>query len=66
MLPPPTRMTFASPCFVFTRSIAASRAREISRRPDPLVSEEIEVSIPSFLKTRSVAYDVWVSGLFDE
>jgi hypothetical protein len=55
MLPPPTRITFASPCLVLTRSIAVSTAREISRSPDFLTSGDTELSMPGLLKTRSVA-----------
>jgi hypothetical protein len=64
MLPPPTRMTCASPCFVLTWSIASSRAREISRSPEVLMEGETSSSVNAFDSTRSVAYRDSVSTDF--
>lgn len=56
ILPPPTRMSFASPCLVLTKSMASSTARAISSNPEILISCVTAFSVCSFIRTRSVAY----------
>jgi hypothetical protein len=56
MLPPPTRISFASPCFVFTISIASSSALDISASPDILISCGTRDVLLAC--TRSFAYDI--------
>lgn len=54
MLPPPTRITIASPGLVFALSIASSRVLLISKSPKALTSGSI-FSVCAFVSTRSVA-----------
>ncbi len=56
MLPPPTRINFASPCFVLTMSMASSRALEISSRADDLSSGGTCSVVAAFSKIKSEAY----------
>lgn len=55
MLPPPTRITIASPCLVLVLSIACSRVLLISKSPPDFVPGST-FPVSTFSNTRSVAY----------